>query len=254
MARKIHTGYLFLLMAVFLGQGCLKEKCPAPKIKEVNDLIVAKKYDEAQKAIQSIKETHPECPDAFYLEGLALELTNAFSEAEKAYTQALQFESDSCPGMTDALTGRAWARVRKGEYAEAEVDFRSAIAIGTCSNSREPKAWLQISLANCLYELKRMSDAEDELNHILNSDATDMHAQAYYQRGRVRLALSQFEIALADFQLVRSSKMNAMGWVNWFSAECLRGLAMPDSACKEVNRAWELKNPLALQDSICPHP
>jgi tetratricopeptide (TPR) repeat protein len=145
---------------------------------------------EAAEAARQAVRLDPRFTPAWYLLGnLSLDGYAGPSfradEAVTAYTAALAY----APDYPDLHAQRGLAHLRRGEYAQAEDDFRRAIAL-------QPSALLRQHRARALEGLERFAEARTELDRALNLGPPTN--RAYFGRARVRQQLGDVAGARAD--------------------------------------------------------
>jgi serine/threonine protein kinase/Flp pilus assembly protein TadD len=145
---------------------------------------------EAADAARQAVRLEPRFTPAWYLLGnLSLDGYAGPSfrpdEAVAAYTAALAHT----PDHADLFAQRGLAHLRRGEYAQAEDDFRRALRL-------QPTALLHQHRARALEGLERFREALDELNQAVTLGPPTN--RAYFGRARVRQRLGDSDGARAD--------------------------------------------------------
>ena len=115
-----------------------------------------------------------------------------FGEAERRFTTILKIE----PEFARAWDGRAQAKMYKGEYEEALIDYDRAISlrprVGELYSNRATARYAMGDGAGAERDARRAVELDDEL-----IEAHIVIARAYADRGNLDDALSRFDHAVA---------------------------------------------------------
>lgn len=242
----------WLAIATFLiVTGCKEQPTCPSDVSPLYALLDSGKIADAETQLAAWKPDFPACSDLFYLQGMVWERKDSFGLAEKEYTEALRLNPPACPEQVAALSGRAWARIRRDQFAEAAADLNAAISMATCKEAQRTVTWLHYSLANCYAEMNQMTDALAELDSLIPK-LNGQLPEALLLRAKVKLALDQPSEALSELQSDRLKGFHQNGTWQWQLGQCFRALNQADSACTHIQKAKELQHPAALRDTLCP--
>ncbi len=108
------------------------------------------------------------------------------------------FDDDYKTLLAQAYDGRGWKRLNSGDFKGAQKDFGKARL-----DEPEKKFSTYFGLAYCSYRLEQTDDARGYLDEALYLNPSSVQARTlkgeiYYQRGRLRDAVSEWEQALQD--------------------------------------------------------
>ncbi len=108
------------------------------------------------------------------------------------------FDDDYKTLLGQAYDGRGWKRLNAGDFKGARKDFGKARL-----NEPEKKFATYFGLAYCSYRLEQFDDAQGYLDEALylkpsSAQARTLKGEIYYQDGRLRDAVSEWEQALQD--------------------------------------------------------
>jgi tetratricopeptide (TPR) repeat protein len=168
----------FAALAVLLPLTLAMEKCRA----EEPAVIQAQTGSVKGRAIEAIN---------------AGDYTAAIDILEKAPSQD-PFDDDYKALLAKAYGERGWKKQEKGDFPGALEDLKKA-------RLNEPKKQFAtyFGLAYCSYRLKLADDALDYVDDAVflepsEPQARTLRGQLYYQRGRLREAVSDWELALQE--------------------------------------------------------
>jgi regulator of sirC expression with transglutaminase-like and TPR domain len=99
------------------------------------------------------------------------------------------------PNSADALAGRAWINMNRGQYEAALPDLNRAIDVS--SPAAPSTAVTRYYRGFAFLKLKDYSKALIDLNEAIKLQAD--HADYYLARGEVQQALESYDAALSDF-------------------------------------------------------
>ncbi len=108
------------------------------------------------------------------------------------------FDDDYKILLAQAYDGRGWKRLNAGDFNGAIEDFGKARL-----NEPDKKFSTYFGLAYCSYRLEHLDDAQGYLDEALylnssSAQAMTLKGQIYYQRGRLRDAVSEWEQAVQE--------------------------------------------------------
>jgi tetratricopeptide (TPR) repeat protein len=174
----------------------------------------------AIELLKSVDEGHPKLPQAFKLVGDLYYQKREYSEAIKAYTEAVEREDS---GMRRHARGLVYCQ--RGQYDMALTDFSQAIRL----DDGKDRADFHLDRANLLARAKRFAEANAGYDRATRLDprsaqAFDAWGRSFASAGDVKEAIKKFTEAIkldprADFYFDRGCAYCALGISNPYLGE-----------------------------------
>jgi tetratricopeptide (TPR) repeat protein len=137
------------------------------------------------------------------------------------------------PNSADALAGRAWINMNRGQYEAALPDLNRAIDMSPPASAAATRYYRGYALLR----LKNYPQALTDLNEAIRLQPDN--ADYYLARGEVQQALERYDAALADFdEFNRRAPNDARGLI--WRGEVLDAMGKPQEALAALERAVSL--------------
>jgi Flp pilus assembly protein TadD len=167
------------------------EKTPGDEVDMFNlagALAGQDKFADAAQVYEQELKTDPKNARTLAALGASLEGAGQYDQARERYQSAISLASPADSGGCDARFDLARMGVRRGEYAEAEKEFRALLA--ACKEDAESRSGLGAALLGA----RRTEDATSEFRRALELDPGDF--TALYNLGAMAADAGQAEQAV----------------------------------------------------------
>jgi tetratricopeptide (TPR) repeat protein len=192
--------------------------------------------EEALQLLDQVTQKEELLPQAYYLKGLAHELSHELEQAKRAYDQCLE----QAPDDSDAFNNRGSVLLRLGKFAEAQTDLMKATQL----NPNDDLAWANLGLVQ--QELGRIDDAIVSLRRAISIRNSSIHS---LQLGN--LFIEKAEYAEAEQALTKSLELDSHNASAFLSRSLARSkLGRVDDALRDLESARAADVSLALNGPI----
>ena len=146
------------------------------------------RHDSALERYEVAQSLMPKAARIYFHRGVILGMRQHFSEAEKAFSQAIELD----PEFMLAFRNRAFSRNSLEKYAEAEADLTKALALGA-----EP---IQVYTHRAVSRQRLGNTTGAAADRAAADACTPRYEADYISRGKARYSAEDYELALADFE------------------------------------------------------
>lgn len=159
-------------------------------LKNIDNLIQQRRFDEAQKILLPILKKHKNMFEAWVFEGVICANLMHLNQAKKAFQKALSL----APNVTDNHINLGNVFYQLGQFKESEICFNNAISLNPT-----PRAYLGIGLV--LVQVQRLEEAAQKLYQAANLFPNDVQiivalANLYQSSQKSDKAAELFEAAI----------------------------------------------------------